>query len=198
MIPLPIEHNRIQARRAGKRVGLGWFYIDEWGQVPDGDPWETREATDAEKEMWVLLTGLDYCIKPPWERNQEMPSLDAIPKEFEEVWFHAAVTFNAADFAVLRRLDGLNPNTDRETLQEGLVAFWERDVCHDEDGNYLGEMVKRTFPVYINRMVPKGYYLRQALKVWRPPPGERVLAPVLDDMELLRLSTELHELEPLH
>lgn len=194
MIPLPIRHNEIQARRAGRRAGLGWFFIDAFGMVPDGDPWETREATEAEKMMWVSLTGQDACMKAPWERDQEYPSLNALPEELERACFWTAITLNAEDFSVLRLLEGLTSNTDRETLQEGLLAYWEREVCYDEEGQYLGETIKRNLPVYINRIVPKGYYLKQALKVWRPSSDERVLAPVLDDMELLKLSSELHEL----
>jgi hypothetical protein len=179
--PMKIEkigHDTIQCRRAARRAGLN-YHIDPYGYVDEGgdESEEQRRATDFELSMWSRLVPPEFV--PQWPLQTPLPSLDATLEEFQNVYPHSPMTFNAEDFAVLRRYGdklGVLPVLDRALLHRGLVAYWEG------------------FPVYVSRLIPKGYYWKGALETWRPPEGERVLNPGIDDQLAFKINRELSDL----
>lgn len=173
-------------KRIAARNGLSFYICGETMLVERGEYGdETREPTGAELAMW-------YSIVPEGERSivnraflsNENLLLEATPKEvFCSLNQYAKVVYlNPRDFAGARDLDAIDPCTTKDLLLTGLICWF-------------GE--KRT-QVYISRHIPQGFYLPCDARIpelnWRPPSGERKLAPPLDEGLKAQLSIELRPL----
>jgi hypothetical protein len=163
---MPSNHNEMQAMRIAARNGLH-FHIDRNNYLTEHAGWksETRPATEAEQSMWAALCPPEWC-NIPW--YDEVPSLDAIPDELVGSLYckKGPVYLNAADIAVLRRIDGFEVCTMRELLLDRMIGTFEEE------------------PIYAVREVPKGYVYLPQKKVgclhWRPNPKVREIRPSLD------------------
>lgn len=116
------------------------FHIDQFGYLTEHAGWksETREATDAELQMWLALCPEFPPGKwPPYE----VPALDATQKELADCLVGSGpYTLNAQDAILLRTAPGFRPCLVRELLQEGILGYFEGATIH------------------VSRAIPKGYY----------------------------------------
>lgn len=168
----PVSFEYDQYHRASARHGLD-FHVDQYGYYVEHAGWksETRPATDAEKMLWRHLVP-ELPIWDMWSDAgvPEVQALNAVPEEFQScVWGPEPHTLSAQDVAVLLRLQAFTPCNTRTDLQRGLCGWYTNPEDREPTPT----------PIYVSRLVPKGYYYHGSLETWRPPTGERVLAPEL-------------------
>jgi len=180
----PFGRDEDQLRRVSARHGLH-FHINQFGYLTEHAGWksETRPATDSELQMWQALMPDMPLWRPGHEDIPDIPVLDATEGELDYALIgEDPFTLNAADVAVLRRMEGFTPCNDRESLQRGLI------------GHYRGRGPFEPAPIYVSRVIPKGYYYRGIIEAWRPPEGERVLEPEMDPQLWATIALELRSL----
>lgn len=156
-----LDRDGDQLRRVANRHGLH-FHIDQFGYLTThaGHKSETREATDAELQMWrALVPGLTEWL--PGKAPGEVPVLDITPSELEDAIWKGAYSLNVVDAAALRRFKEYTNRSEQERLQQeklrqGLIGHYREAI------------------IYVSPIIPKGYYYQgivESLTANHPGPG---------------------------
>jgi hypothetical protein len=136
--------------RIAARHGLDFTVDENLGRVDERDEYRSRssrDATDAELQMWRLLVPeeLRRVCDNIWVQHGDGKKVMALPATPEEVYsntlYHEITYVSAEDAAALLGLPCFEPNLDRQTLLDGLI------------GSVHGK-----WKVYVSRQVPQGYY----------------------------------------
>lgn len=159
-----IGYREENLRRVARRLGLH-FHIDCWlygtnkllghGMLTEhaGHKSETREATDAELQMWLRMI-------PDGFNPEELP---ATPKEVEDSFRYrkGPFTINATDFQAFRGLrDNFDPCVERVKMLTGLFGWFSMSKPKDPlfQIAYRGEDDPDARPVYVSRQIPVGFF----------------------------------------
>ena len=134
----PNGYRERNAQRVASRLGLDFHLDGHLLTTHEGHRSETREATEAEQQLWAMSCS-----------DADLEELPASKREVLDSWEYSEgpFTISPKDYFTIQSLgpDKFEPSTDKKDLLHGLIGCYK---------GYGGT----SSPVYVSRVIYPGFY----------------------------------------